>query len=71
MKQMGVVGDSQAMISIFRWLLRASVLSDVPILISGETGTGKELIARAIHQLDQNDATVFLSQLIAEPSIPA
>lgn len=52
MKGLGVVGESPAMVSVFRWILRVSPLSDLPILISGETGTGKELLAHAIHQLD-------------------
>ena len=52
MKALNVVGESPAMVSAFRWILRVSPLSDLPVLISGETGTGKELFARAIHQCD-------------------
>ena len=44
-----VTGDA-AMLAIFRYLVAISV-STQPALITGETGTGKELIARAIHQL--------------------
>ena len=52
LREVGMVAESAAMISVLRLVLRASRLSDVPTLISGETGTGKELIARAIHLHD-------------------
>jgi transcriptional regulator with GAF, ATPase, and Fis domain len=52
MKQFGIVGESNAMLSIWRWLLRIGPLSSLPVLISGETGTGKNLLVNALWQLD-------------------
>lgn len=52
MRQVGIVGESKSMCSIFDWIKRVSALSDLPALITGETGTGKELIVKAIYQLD-------------------
>jgi two-component system response regulator PilR (NtrC family) len=54
MAQLGLVGRSPSMIALFQWIKKASVAGDLPVLITGETGTGKELVARAIHRLDPN-----------------
>ncbi len=43
-----VVGSSSAMQHVFR-LMESAITWPVTVLVSGETGTGKELIARAIH----------------------
>jgi transcriptional regulator with PAS, ATPase and Fis domain len=52
-KALGMIGESRVMQSIFLWVKRASALSDLPALITGETGTGKELLVNAIHRLDR------------------
>jgi two-component system, NtrC family, response regulator HydG len=46
----GMVGASPAMEKVFEITEKAS-RSDAPVIIFGETGTGKELVARAIHNL--------------------
>ena len=45
----GIIGESPRMQEIFR-LLDLAAPTDATILLLGETGTGKELIARAIHR---------------------
>lgn len=45
-----MVGRSTAMRQIYRQIRQAAA-TDIPVLLSGETGTGKELAARAIHEL--------------------
>lgn len=49
-KQFNILGDSAQMRSCLNTVATAS-LCDVSVLIEGETGTGKELFARAIHGL--------------------
>jgi DNA-binding NtrC family response regulator len=44
-----IVGKSPAMQVVFETIRRAAA-SDVDVLIVGETGTGKELVARSIHK---------------------
>ena len=46
----GVVGASEAMRRLYPLCERLAE-SDVPLVIEGETGTGKEVLAEAIHQL--------------------
>jgi len=46
----GVVGASPAMRQVYR-LTRLAAPTPASVLLIGETGTGKELVARAVHQL--------------------
>ena len=54
----GLVGRSLAMRELFAMLARAAP-TDAPILIEGETGTGKERVARAIHARSRRAARPF------------
>ncbi len=45
----GIVGQSSSMKQLYRQLDRVAA-SDITVLIQGASGTGKELIARAIHE---------------------
>jgi DNA-binding NtrC family response regulator len=48
-KNRALVGRSPALLEVYKQVARAAS-TNVPILITGETGTGKEQVARAIHQ---------------------
>jgi two-component system, NtrC family, nitrogen regulation response regulator GlnG len=47
-----IVTHDRAMLANFRYI-EAIAPSPLPVLITGETGTGKELIAKAIHRLSK------------------
>jgi DNA-binding NtrC family response regulator len=45
-----IIGDTPAMVALTS-RINAVASSDAPVLITGETGTGKELVARALHAI--------------------
>src|SRR5450432_2304077 len=49
---LGLVAGSSCMVPILRCAWKAAQVSDTPLLIEGETGTGKQVLAQAIHALD-------------------
>ena len=55
-----LVGKSAVMQTLFD-LIRKVACSDVPVLITGESGTGKDLVARALHGLSPRVQETFLS----------
>ena len=54
-----LVGKCPAMRVVYE-RIRDIATVDVPVLIDGETGTGKELVARALHQLSPRHGHPFL-----------
>ena len=56
-----IIGTSSAMRKVFQVLDRV-VESDLPVRISGDSGTGKELIARAIHNNGKRSQRPFVCE---------
>jgi len=55
-----IVGESPALQAVLAHVVKVAP-TDSTVLITGETGTGKELIARAIHKRSQRGARAFVS----------
>jgi two-component system response regulator HydG len=56
----GVVGSSPLMLALIERLKRIAP-TDATVLIQGETGTGKELVAQAIHQNSPRKSRPFVA----------
>jgi transcriptional regulator with GAF, ATPase, and Fis domain len=54
-----IVGSGEAMAEVFR-LMESAAASPISVLVEGETGTGKELIARSIHRASERAAGPFI-----------
>jgi len=54
-----MIGSSAAMVEVYKTIVKAAP-SDVTVLIGGETGTGKELVARLIHNLSSRKNQAFV-----------
>jgi DNA-binding NtrC family response regulator len=57
--ELALIGDSPSMTAL-RGLVEKAAPADVPILILGENGTGKELVARAVHDLSPRQRQPFV-----------
>ena len=55
----GMIGSSPAMQEVYE-LVRMVAHRDTAVLVNGETGTGKELVAGAIHQLSKRSRHAFV-----------
>jgi two-component system nitrogen regulation response regulator GlnG len=56
----GIIGEDPAVVRV-REQIRQVCDLDVPVLVRGETGTGKELVARAIHEHSPRRARSFVA----------
>jgi hypothetical protein len=55
--ELGFIALSEPMVGVLRQASKAACLSDITVLLEGETGTGKQVLAHAIHRLDQKRGT--------------
>lgn len=59
-EKISIVGDSESMIKLKKNILRVAESRADTVLVHGESGSGKELVARAIHEWSQHAADPFV-----------
>ncbi|MCL6282005.1 sigma-54 dependent transcriptional regulator [Ruegeria sp. 2012CJ41-6] len=64
-EELPLVGRTPAMQALYRLVARV-MNTDLPVLISGESGTGKSLIARAIHDFSDRRTLPFVTVTAAD-----
>ena len=64
-----IIGNSPALESILAEVEQVAP-TDSTVLVLGETGTGKELIARAIHNLSARCGRPFVKLNCERPALP-
>ena len=55
-----MIGTCEAMLQVFK-LIRKVAATDVMVIVSGASGTGKEMVARAIHQRSNRNKGPFVA----------
>ena len=53
-----MIGRDEKMLIVFEWI-RTAAKSDIAVLILGPTGSGKEVVARMIHELSRRGTEKF------------
>jgi DNA-binding NtrC family response regulator len=53
-----MIGRDEKMLVVFEWI-RTAAKSDISVLVLGPTGSGKELVARMIHELSRRSVANF------------
>jgi DNA-binding NtrC family response regulator len=53
-----MIGRDEKMLVVFEWI-RTAAKSDISVLILGPTGSGKEVVARMIHELSRRNVAKF------------
>jgi len=59
-----IIGNSEPIRQVFQWIDKAS-RTNITVSISGETGTGKELVAKSIHFNSQRKKEPFVAVNVA------
>ncbi|MCU1237750.1 MAG: two component, sigma54 specific, transcriptional regulator, Fis family [Candidatus Solibacter sp.] len=55
-----MIGSSAAMVEVYKKVTRVAP-TDATVVIEGETGTGKELVARMVHRFSQRSKQAFVA----------
>ncbi|MFW6082216.1 MAG: sigma-54 interaction domain-containing protein [Desulfosalsimonas sp.] len=55
----GILGKSQVMVNLFEMIDNVA-RSDAPVMITGQSGTGKEMVARAVHEAGARKGQPFI-----------
>jgi len=61
LSSLGMVGRSEAMAEVAYQIRKLAAAGDVSVLVYGETGTGKELVAKALHRLSPRSKGPFVA----------